>query len=88
MNKVYLVVMNWAFEGDCGIDIEVFVSKPKAVEEFRKLVNEEKHNSWIGEKSGTKIAIEEELEWFEAIEVGRDQDVRTEIYIEEKDVKG
>lgn len=88
MDKVYLVVMDWAFEGDAGIDIEVFATKPKALEAFRTLVNHEKHSSWIGENNGKKIAVEEQPERFEAIEVGRAQNVRTEIYIEEKEVKG
>lgn len=88
MDKVYLLVMDWAFEGDCGIDIEAFATKPKAVEAFRTLVNQEKNDSWVGEDNGIEISIEEENEWFEAIEIGRADNVRTKIYIEEKEVKG
>lgn len=88
MDKVYLLVMDWAFEGDRGIDIEVFTTKAKAVKALRVLVSQERNDSWIGEDNGIEISIEEENEWFKAIEVGNEADVRTEIYIEEKDVKG
>lgn len=47
MTHVYVVTMNWAFEGDSGVDTTLFKTYESAKAFFDKTVQEEKTGSWV-----------------------------------------
>lgn len=50
MEKVYMVQMEWAYEGDHGVETHLFASPSAAQEKFNKLKASEKSGSWIADK--------------------------------------
>lgn len=50
MDKVWMVQMEWAYEGDHGVDTYLFANKTAAKEKFSKIKVDEKKNSWIADK--------------------------------------
>ena len=59
-NEIHLVVMEWEYDSERGVDIEAFSNKEKAVEYFHQLIKTEKSNSWISDISSLVEEIEQD----------------------------
>lgn len=64
--KFYIVVLEWALEGESGVEISLAETKEKAVEYFNALVKIEKENSWIKYSDEEFLIITENQERFTA----------------------
>lgn len=79
MNKVYIVVEEYYFDGT-GTNVEVFETLEKAKKVFNTKVEFEMKNSWIDEYSD----IEKNEKYFHAYDPN--DYYETTIYIEEKEI--
>ena len=79
---VYLVVREWAFDGESGFDIDAFASFDDAFKCFKRKVKFETENSWV--KEGGDIVIKMEDCAWEAYERGYYSELHTSISVEYK----
>lgn len=91
MIKVYAVVTDWATYDDNGCNVKLFSSYDKALNEFNKVVEEEKTKNWssVIDKEGKVkegYILEEDKDYFKIYEDNDYNDNHTEMWIEEKEV--
>lgn len=84
-NLIHLVVMEWEYEAERGVDIEPFSDLKEAESYFEQLIKTEKFNSWIKDLDSLVEEIEDRS-YYACDEDGEAQ-THTHITLQSKTIK-
>ena len=52
-NHTFCLILDWAYDGDHGVEVTSFTDENKARAEFKKLVEHEKRETWIANEQAS-----------------------------------
>lgn len=81
--KVYLLTVEWSYDGEDGVEIEVFDDIDLATNYLNKLMKKEREGTWISEISSLGEETDG-LSYYYAYDKNNESESRTYINIEEK----
>lgn len=84
-SEIYLVVMEWEYDAERGVDIEAFTDISKAEEYYENLINTEKTTSWI--KDINSLVVECEEHSYYAYDEDGEAQTHTRITLQKKPIK-